>query len=186
MFPFLLPPAHASVAQLKTIVLQGSVILCNSLFESLEVRRLPGLKSEIFRLRSVQALGRPALWRVRCGPRAACCLQLPFGLLPATEGYWRLGSDRPAMQPFVCVLAAFTGPQPRGTGGTLMWVWTSRRDRGHPPEWPMRSSKARRGAERPTATLRPLTSDRCSLVTDRCFFETKKHPRRNSSLRRRL
>lgn len=26
-----------------------------------------------------------------------------------------------------------TGPQPRGTGGTPIWVGTSRRDRGHPP-----------------------------------------------------
>ena len=53
---------------------------------------------------------------------------------PQREG-WPV--RRPPTQPFVCALAAITGPQPRGTGGTLMWVRTSHRDRGHQPRSPV-------------------------------------------------
>jgi hypothetical protein len=50
---------------------------------------------------------------------------------------FRVGSDTSATQRFVCVLAAITGPQPRGTGGTLIRIGTGHRDRGHPPSRPM-------------------------------------------------
>ena len=61
----------------------------------------------------------------------------------APEGCsFRIGGYTYAMLSFVCVLADITGPQLRGTGGTLMWVRTSRQDRGHPsnPELAVGSS----------------------------------------------
>jgi len=40
-------------------------------------------------------------------------------------------NEVPPQEP--AISATITGPQLRGTGGTLTWVGTGHRDRGHPP-----------------------------------------------------